>query len=45
MCSAYSWNHTQIVGKGKGKVFYRQEPPSVESTTTQCMVSIINYLQ
>ena len=25
--------------KGKGKVFYGQEPPSLESTTTECMVN------
>ena len=29
----------------KGKVFYGQEPPSGESTTTECVGSIINYLQ
>ena len=26
-------------GKGKGKVFYGQEPPSGESTTTECGVN------
>ena len=30
--------------KKKGKVFYGEEPPSGESTTTECG-SIINYLQ
>ena len=29
-----------IVNKGKGKVFYGQEPPSGESTTTEC---VFNY--
>ena len=27
------------VQKGKGKVFYGQEPPSIESTTTECGVN------
>ena len=27
------------VNKGKGKVFYGQEPPSGESTTTECTVN------
>ena len=31
--------------KGKGKVVYGQEPPSEESTTTECRFKIINYLQ
>ena len=31
--------------KKQGKVFYRQEHPSGESTTTECGVIIINYLQ
>ena len=26
----------KIIIKGKGKVFYGQEPPSGESTTTEC---------
>ena len=26
----------QVRDKGKGKVFYGQEPPSAESTTTEC---------
>ena len=28
-----------IIIKGKGKVFYGQEPPSGESTTTECGVN------
>ena len=28
-----------ILFKGKGKVFYDQEPPSEESTTTECGVN------
>ena len=32
------------IEKYKGKVVYGQEPPSEESTTTECG-SIINYLQ
>ena len=30
--------HVYVV-KGKGKVFYDQEPPSGESTTTECGVN------
>ena len=28
-----------VINKGKGKVFYGQEPPSGESTTTECGVN------
>ena len=28
-----------VVGRSKGKVFYGQEPPSGESTTTECGVN------
>ena len=31
-----SVNFTERDTKGKGKVFYGQEPPSGESTTTEC---------
>ena len=30
---------TKIAKKGKGKVFYGQETPSGESTTTECGVN------
>ena len=32
-------NHELIVGPCKGKVFYGQEPPSGESTATECWVN------
>ena len=38
-CYIYGWDCTQAiicVVKGKGKVVYGQEPPSGESTTTEC---------
>ena len=31
--------HHTFLSKGKGKVFYGQEPPSGESTTTECGVN------
>ena len=42
-CTKSKFGHI-IAGKGKGKVFYGQEAPSGESTTTE-VGSIINYYQ
>ena len=34
----------KLIYKGKGEVFYGQEPPSAESTTTECEVNYIYQL-
>ena len=35
-CNNINDSHTFLIVKSTGKVFYGQEPPSGESTTTEC---------